>query len=162
MNSFNASQTPEYGARTKSPQLFIQDDYKMRPNLTVNFGMRYQIHTGWNEVKGNETVFDPSVTNPANGSLGAMWYGSTKANGRGQLIAPNYNIWLPRVGFSWQPMKDTVLRGGFGIYTSTLSLNTYGAGMGAALGSSGGVSDTRSGICPVAQIDSDGSRPGCS
>jgi hypothetical protein len=158
MNSYNASETPEYGARTKSPQLFIQDDYKIRPNLTVNLGMRYQIHTGWNEVKGNETVFDPTVANPA-GGLGAMWYGSSKANGRSQLIAPSYNNWLPRVGFSWQPMRDTVIRGGWGIYASTLSIDTYGAGMGAAFGSSGGVSDTTNGICPVAQIDSDGSTP---
>jgi hypothetical protein len=158
MNSYNASVTPEYGARTKSPQLFIQDDYKLRPNLTVNLGLRYQIHTGWNEVKGNETVFDPTVANPA-GGLGAMWYGFSKANGRGQLIAPSYNNWLPRVGFSWQPMKDTVIRGGFGIYASTLSIDTYGAGMGAAFGSSGGTSDTTNGICPVAQIDSDGSAP---
>jgi hypothetical protein len=158
MNSYNASVTPEYGARTKSPQLFIQDDYKLRHNLTVNLGLRYQIHTGWNEVKGNETVFDPTVANPA-GGLGAMWYGFSKANGRSQLIAPSYNNWLPRVGFSWQPMKDTVIRGGWGIYASTLSIDTYGAGMGAAFGSSGGTSDTTNGICPVAQIDSDGSAP---
>ena len=158
MSSYNASETPEYGARTKSPQLFIQDDYKLRPNLTVNLGLRYQIHTGWNEVKGNEAVFDPTVANPA-GGLGAMWYGFSKANGRSQLIAPSYNIWLPRIGFSWQPMKDTVIRGGWGIYASTLSIDTYGAGMGGAFGSSGGVNDTTNGICPVAQIDSDGSAP---
>lgn len=159
LNSFSASQTPEYGARTKSPQLFVQDDWKMRPNLTINLGLRYQIHTGWSEVKGNEATFDPTVINPANNSLGAIWYGFSKANGRNQLIAPNYNIWLPRVGASWQPLPNTVIRGGFGVYASTLSLDTYGAGMGAAFGSSGNVSDLTSGICPVAQIDSDGSAP---
>jgi hypothetical protein len=158
MNSYNASVTPEYGARTKSPQLFFQDDWKLRSNLTINLGLRYQIHTGWNEVKGNESVFDPTVPNPA-GGLGAIWYGFSKANGRSQLIAADHNIWSPRLGFSWQLMPDTVLRGGFGIYASTLSLDTYGAGMGGAFGSSGGVSDTTNGICPVAQIDSDGSTP---
>lgn len=159
LNNWSASETPEYGARTKSPQLFVQDDWKLHNNLTVNLGLRWQGHTGWNEVKGNETVFDPNVVNPADGSLGALWYGFSKANGRGQLIAPNWNIWLPRVGFDWQPRNDTVIRGGFGLYASTLSIDTYGAGMGAAFGSSGSVGDTTNGICPVAQIDSDGSTP---
>jgi len=158
LSSWGASETPEYGARTKSPQLFVQDDWKLRKNLTVNLGLRWQGHTGWSEVKGNETTFDPTVPNPA-GGLGAMWYGFSKANGRGQLIAPNWNVWLPRVGFAWQPRNDTVIRGGFGLYASTLSIDTYGSGMGAAFGSSGGVGDTTNGICPVAQIDSDGSTP---
>ena len=52
-----------------------------------------------------------------------------------------------------------MIRGGFGIYASTLSIDTYGGGMGGALGSSGGVTDLTNGICPVAQIDSDGSTP---
>jgi hypothetical protein len=160
MNSFSASDTPEYGGRTKSPQLFLQDDWKFRPNLTVNLGLRWQAHTGWTEVKGNESSFDPTVVNPANNSLGAIWYGTTQANGRGRLIAPDYNIWMPRVGFSYQPKNNTVIRGGVGVYASTLSVDTYaGGGLGTAFGSSGNTSDTTNGICPVAQIDSDGSTP---
>ena len=159
LSSWNASEQPEFGARTKSPQLFAQDDWKFRPNLTINLGLRWQGHTGWSEVKGNESVFDPTVTNPANNSLGAIWYGTTKANGRGQLIAPQWNVWMPRVGFSYQPKNNTVIRGGLGVYASTLSIDTYGGGMGGAFGSSGGISDTTNGICPVAQIDSDGSTP---
>ena len=80
--SWSANDTPEYGGRLKLPQMFVQDDYKLRPNLTVNLGLRYQIQTGWSEVKGNEASFDPTVQNPATGTLGAMWYGSTHANGR--------------------------------------------------------------------------------
>jgi hypothetical protein len=159
MNSWGASDTPEFGARTKSPQLFFQDDWKSRPNLTVNLGLRWQGHTGWSEVKGNESVFDPTVTNPANGSLGAIWYGFSHANGRNQLIAPNWNVWMPRVGFSYQPLPNTVIRGGIGIYASTLSIDTYGGGMGGAFGSSGSTSDITNGICPVAQIDSNGGTP---
>ena len=121
---------PEFGARQKGPQLFVQDDIKLTPHLTINAGLRWEANTGWSEVKGNETVWDPTVTNPANNSLGAMWYGTTKANGRTQLIAPQWNIWLPRVGFAWQTMPNTVLRGAFGMYASMLSEDTYGAGMG--------------------------------
>lgn len=157
--SWSAAVTPEYGGRLKLPQLFIQDDIKLKSNLTVNLGLRYQITTGWKEVKNNESIFDPEVINPANGQLGGMWYAASHAHGRTSLQAPNYNTWLPRVGFSYQPDPTTVIRGGFGIYASTWSIDTYGAGMGGAFGQSGGLSDTTNGICPVVQLNSDGSTP---
>ena len=159
MASWGANETPEFGARTKSPQLFAQDDWKVRPNLTVNLGLRWQGHTGWSEVHGNESVFDPTVTNPANGTPGAIWYAFNETNGRNQLIAPQYNLWYPRVGFSYQPLPNTVIRGGVGVYADTLSNDQYGGGMGGAFGSSGGTGDITNGICPVAQMNSDGSTP---
>jgi hypothetical protein len=155
-NSWNAGVTPEYGARLKSPQIFVQDDYKIRPNLTVNLGLRYQINHGWNEVHGNETSFDPKVVNPADNSLGAAWFGSTHANGRTALLADVYNTFLPRVGFSWLVNPRATLRGGFGIYAYNWSLDTYGIGMGNAFGSSGSLSDNTNGITPVTQLGGSG------
>ena len=151
--------TPEFGARQKSPQLFVQDDIKVTPKLTVNAGLRYEANTGWSEVKGNESTFDPTVLNPGTNTLGAIWYGTTKANGRTQLVAPQWNIWLPRLGFSWSMMPNTVLRGAFGIYAAQLSEDTYGGGMGGEFGSSGGVGDNTNGICPVVQFAGTGSTP---
>jgi hypothetical protein len=159
LSSWSARDTSEFGARTKSPQLFFQDDWKARPNLTINLGLRWQSHTGWSEVHGNETSFDPTVTNPANGSLGGEWYAFNQTNGRNQLVAPQWNIWMPRASFSYQPMPNTVIRGGIGVFDDTLSIDTYGGGMGGAFGSSGGTSDITNGICPVAQIDANGSMP---
>ena len=83
--SWNAQVTPEFGGRIKLPQAFIQDDITLRPNLVINLGLRWQGMTGWSEVKGNESVFDPTVLNPANNTLGAMWYGFSHANGRDRL-----------------------------------------------------------------------------
>jgi hypothetical protein len=157
--AWSAQVTPEYGGRWKSPQLFVQDDYKLRPNLTLNLGLRWEGNTGWSEVKGNMTVFDPTVTNPADGSKGAMWYGFSKANGRDTLQKPLYNIWLPRVGFAYAPNPVTTIRGGFGVYASSWSEDTYGGGMGNAFGSSGNYNDTTNGFCPVVSLDSDGSAP---
>ncbi len=157
--SWSAGVTPEYGGRLKLPQVFIQDDIKAKSNLTVNVGLRYQITTGWSDVHNNETAFDPAVINPANGQPGGMWYAFSHAHGRTTLQAPNYNIWLPRVGFSYQPSPSTVVRGGFGIYASTWSEDTYGGGLGGAFGQSGGLTDTTNGICPVVQLNSDGSTP---
>ena len=155
-HSWNAKVTPEFGGRLKSPQLFVQDDIKVRPNLTVNVGLRWQGMTGWHEVKGNLASFDPRVTNPANGSLGAMWYGTTKANGRDSLEAPSWSAWLPRAGFSYQYRPQTVVRGGIGLYGYTWSDDTYGAGMGAAFGSSGNLSDKTTGTYPVVLLSSTG------
>lgn len=169
--SWSAGVTPEFGGRWKAPQLFIQDDWKARPNLTVNLGVRWEGETGWREVKGNEAVWDPSVQNfnvstePINGIapgapvLGGMWYGFVGQNGRTSLQAPKYNIVLPRVGFSWELVPNTVLRGGIGMYASTWSEDTYGGGMGNAFGQFGNYGDTTNGICPVTQLDGNGSAP---
>ena len=148
-HSWSASVNPEYSGRLKSPQVFIQDDYKLHPNLTVNVGLRYQIRRGWTDKHGNESTFDPTVVNPANGSLGAYWYGATQANGRSSLQAPEYKTFLPRVGFSWLPHPGMTVRGGFGIYAYNLSLDTYGGDLGYSDASAGGFGDQTSGITPV-------------
>jgi hypothetical protein len=153
---WSAGVTPEYGGRMKSPQLFIQDDYKVLPNLTLNLGLRWQGMTGWHEVKGNLASFDPQVVNPANGSLGAMWYGVTKAHGRDSLEKPTWSTFLPRFGFSYAKGSTTVIRGGVGLYGYTWSADAYGPGLGGAFGSSGSLNDSTNGINPVVLLNSDG------
>ena len=154
--NWSASVTPEYGGRFKTPQVFVQDDWKIRPNLTINLGLRYQINHGWNEVHNNIDTFDPEVVNPVNNQPGAFWYASTKAHGRDSLQADIYNTFLPRVGFSWLPHPDMTFRGGFGIYSYTWSLDTYGGGIGNSFGSSGNTSDQTNGISPITKLDGAG------
>jgi hypothetical protein len=151
---WNASVAPEFGARMKTPQMFVQDDWKLRPNLTLNLGLRYQINHGWNEVKNNESSFDPTIINPATNTPGAYWFGSTHANGRTSLQANTFNTWQPRLGFAWAHDPKTTLRGGFGLYSYTWSLDTYGGsntnyGMGAEILSSGSDIDQTNGITPM-------------
>jgi hypothetical protein len=156
--SWSAGVTPEYGARLKSPQFFVQDDFKLHPNLTLNLGLRYQINHGWNEVSGNEAVFDPNVNNPATNTAGAYWFGSTHANGRTALQSNVYNTFLPRVGFSWAMRPNMTVRGGFGLYAYNWSLDTYGGGMGGSFGNSGSFSDNTNGITPVAFLGGNGNQ----
>jgi hypothetical protein len=155
--SWNAAVQPEYGARLKSPQMFIQDDVKLKPNLTVNVGLRYQIQDGWHEVKNNASVFDPTVSNPATQTKGAMWYAQTAANGRHALLAPTYNNFLPRAGFSWLPYPNTTVRGGVGLYSYQYSLDDTGDGLGNAFQSQGSATDQTNGISPVVILSSSGS-----
>jgi hypothetical protein len=154
---WTAAVTPEYGGRQKLPQLFVQDDYKVKPNLTLNLGLRYQIQTGWSEVKGNAVSFDPTVPNPAAGALGALWYGSTAANGRTRVQDSVYSTVLPRIGFAYQYDPNTVIRGGFGIYAYNWSNDTYNGGvLGAAFGTQGNVTDSTNGVTPVVLLSGTG------
>jgi hypothetical protein len=167
------NKSPEFGARIKNPQFFVQDDVKLRSNLTLNLGVRWFGTTGFNEVKGNMAAFDPTVQNGApatasgpakdpNGNLaagemGGMWYGFSKANGRKTLQSPVWSTFMPRIGVSWEKDAKTVVRGGFGLYNYQWSEDTYGGGMGNASGGGGGAWDPSNGIYMQLQADSDGS-----
>src|SRR5260370_1709209 len=115
--------------RIKSPQLFVQDDFKVRPNLTVNLGLRYVGTTGMSELHNAMGGFDPDLVNPF-GTLGSMWFAGQ--NNRTTLQKPVWNIFLPRVGFAWSPsmFKNTTVRGGYGMYSYNFSEDTYGNGLG--------------------------------
>ena len=147
-NNWSAQNGGEYGARLKNPQFFFQDDFKVRPNLTLNLGIRYQVRLGINEVKGNVGTYDPTVINPANGQLGAYWFGATHANGRTGLQDNKESTILPRVGFSYLPTPSMTIRGGFGVYAYNLSLDTYGGGLGNVNTSSGSGGDATNGVLP--------------
>jgi hypothetical protein len=109
--------------RLKSPQLFVQDDIKLRPNLTVNLGLRYVATTGMTEIHNAIGAFDKNLVNPTDGSLGYYWFAGQ--DGRNSLQKPQYAIFLPRVGFAWSVKPNTVVRGGFGMYTYNYSEDTY-------------------------------------
>jgi len=146
--------------RLKSPQLFAQDDFKIRPNLTLNLGLRYTATTGFKEKYNAIGGFDPNKTlvcsvdsqgNPcgaANGSLGSLWF--APQDGRDSLQKPVRNIFLPRVGFAWSIRNDTVIRGGFGMYSYNYSQDDYGNGIGfgALTTSKGTAADPLNGLGP--------------
>jgi hypothetical protein len=153
VNTWSATNQPESGARFKIPQVFAQDDFKLRPNLTINLGLRYEYQTGWSEVKNNLGSFDPTIPNATTGNLGAIWFAGETS--RTRLQEPK-SVWLPRVGFAWSMDSDTVVRGGFGIYALTWSLDDYGQGVGFGNNSTGSASDTTSGIGPVTTLSGPG------
>src|SRR6185295_9874443 len=74
VSSWNALISPIQGLRMKTGQMFFQDDFKIRSNLTLNLGARYEIQGGWGEVSNRITVFDPTIKNPATNTLGGMWW----------------------------------------------------------------------------------------
>jgi len=116
---------------------YVQDDYKIHPDLTLNLGLRYEIQFAPYERDGQMSSFDPSVGKVLLGGVSTVpdWQtivanaGLTGLVGLGSdyglpssLVNTNYTNVAPRLGFAWRPFggNRTVVRGGFGVfYTSS-------------------------------------------
>lgn len=87
--------------------LYAQDEYKWRPNLVLNLGLRYTIFDLFNEAHGKANPFDFATCGPQ----GYCGVGASFGE-------QNYGDIDPRVAFAWTPWKggETVIRGGFGTY----------------------------------------------
>jgi len=112
---------------------FIQDDFKFRKNLTLNLGLRYEVDTPRHEAAGIQSVLDVTVPNPgAGGTPGALIYGSNATGAK-----TYYKDIGPRIGFAYAPerlfgrdaLRNTVIRGGYGIYYSALFYTDFGDSM---------------------------------
>jgi hypothetical protein len=154
--NWQAAVSPQYAGRLWSTAAFIQDDFKVSRNLTLNLGLRWMGTKGFSDRDGNVRSFDPTLVNPVTGQPGAMWYGTTAANGRTALQKSQWNNWMPRVGFAFLPDEKTTVRGGFGLYTFPWNVDTYGGGLGNAFTSSGNLTDSTNNVQPVVILSSDG------
>jgi outer membrane receptor protein involved in Fe transport len=103
-----------------------QDTWKIRPNLTLNLGLRYQYNGVPYETGGNlsNLLQDPSTF--ATGQ--AVTFTVVGPDSGHQLYQPDYKDIEPRIGFSWDPWKDgkTAVRGGFGIFHDRTFGNAFG------------------------------------
>jgi hypothetical protein len=95
----------ERGIRQSLAGGYAQDSIRLRSNLTVNLGVRYEMVTIPSEINGMmanlRNISDSQVT------VGPLFTSN-----------PTSKDFSPRVGFAWDPFKDgkTSIRGGFGIY----------------------------------------------
>ena len=156
VQTWKANNQGPSGMRLKSPQLFVQDDYKLKPNLTINLGLRYMGTTGMSEQNNKIGGFDPNVINAVGtfaGTAGSMWFAGQ--DNRTNLQKPVWDIFLPRVGFAWQIRPNTVVRGGFGLYAYNYSQDIYGGGLGFGSNSTGNAADGSlgTGTTPLINLD---------
>lgn len=139
---------------------FIQDDYKVLPNLTLNLGIRYSIDTPRYEATGASSNFDPTLVNTQAGGLkGALAFSGNGPgrNGNTHETWANtyYKNFEPRVGFSYSPAwlhRAAVLRGAYTIISGPLEYADYGQGTSA--GFTQGHDFNSFSINPVRSLDS--------
>ena len=86
---------------------YLQDDFKVSQKLTFNLGVRYEFATPQYEAQNLLANFDPATRTLLRAKDGSLYDQA--------LVDPDFNNWAPRIGFAWQLMEKTVLRGGYGI-----------------------------------------------
>ena len=140
---------PDINERSDHTDLYAQDQWLVNSRLTLSFGLRWSLQPPMTEASGNLGNFDPTTGNlivpdqtlPAAPSFLAsinacpgtdptipcthVVTASQVGLGPG-LRHTYYGDWAPRVGFAWRPFSDgkTVIRSGFGIFTTTVQGTT--------------------------------------
>ena len=109
---------------------FVQDNWKVNKKLTLNIGIRYDVSTPrterYNRMNALSTTVVSPITAPGFGTLhgGEIFMGpGNRSNYNG-----DYNNFGPRFGLAWQVLDKTVIRGGYGIFYSTLRSGAAGVG----------------------------------
>jgi hypothetical protein len=109
---------------------FGQDTWKVRRNLTLSLGLRYQLNGIPYEENGN---FSNLLQDPSSFATGQPVVFTVVGPGSGkQMYNQDYSNIEPRVGFSWDPWSDgrTAVRGAFGIFHDRLFGNLFGNARG--------------------------------
>jgi hypothetical protein len=120
--------------------LFLQDDWKITPKLTVNLGVRYEYNPPYHEKDDNFYNFDPSTgklivpsdaaaarVNPLFPSNLVPVVSAAQAGVPKSLFYTKLNNVVPRFGFAYRPFTNlrTVIRGGYGIYIDDLTSSLW-------------------------------------
>jgi hypothetical protein len=111
--------------------LHINDNFRVKSNLTINVGVRFEINPFYKGILGTRSGFDsgkiivpsnlPSNVQPLYPQLQALFSDriqTTGALGLPPSVSPAANDWAPRAGFAWSPFgsQKTAVRGGYGIF----------------------------------------------
>jgi hypothetical protein len=105
--------------------LFMQDDWRVNPRLTVNLGVRYEINTVPTELNNLQGNFDPNAPT----GVEQVGFGSTS------IYNGDHNNFAPRLGAAWDVFGNgkTVVRAGAGVFYEQLSLDVFN-GIGNSFG----------------------------
>jgi hypothetical protein len=94
--------------------LFAQDDWRLRGNLTLNLGARYEFVSPYTEAHNRMVNLDVAEGFTAAAPVLSGGTGQFTGSFPSSLINADYNNLAPRVGLAWRVKPRTVVRGGFG------------------------------------------------
>jgi hypothetical protein len=100
--------------RANNDYWYFQDDWKVSPLLTLNFGLRYELYWPLYEAQNGLSNF---VTDPTNPNFGHMIFAGLNGQSRSMMKVDPHNF-APRFGFAYRipHTGDMVIRGGYGMF----------------------------------------------
>ncbi len=104
--------------------VYVQDDFRVTPKLTLNLGLRYDIFGWFRERHDYLANIDFSAMNPDVPHPGRIDYFGTPAHPDSNVFPANKTDFAPRINFAWTPTNDRklVIRGGYDIiYSNSIS-----------------------------------------
>ncbi len=118
MNKGSVQVQPKFvSSRAWSYSLFLQDDIKLTPKLTLNAGLRWQYDQSFRELHHGDAFFDPCATlySGRDPSCVPHWEQFGVGSTPDTTLDPSKHQFEPRIGLAWNPMGGFVVRAGYGI-----------------------------------------------
>ena len=112
---------PSVATKSKETGLYVQDDWRVTPKLTLNLGLRYEWSVPYTErnnlLQFSDFTGNSGLTVPGLPFQSQPLKGTTEfASSDHRHVPIDRNNWAPRLGFAYQLTPNTVVRGGAGIY----------------------------------------------
>jgi hypothetical protein len=121
LNSANTTLQNTTGYRFRYYGLFVQDDFKLTTNLTLSYGLRWDVSVRPTEVHDQVSSFEGNVMNPV-GINGALVFGGSGTGRAGTQFVPTWmKGFAPRLGLAYALNSKTIIRASSGLYYSDLT-----------------------------------------